>query len=460
MGEDTNGMGNQGNPPSFVPSGSRRRPSPVASKETGRHDTSNGAPPSFIPGPAKREGSRRSTMPHSPGQASPRGYAPERQPAPRQPRSSHSAAPGYVRGSSPSSSPNIAGQRSSARPAQGRATRNRLDPSRGNVVAIGRGSRRHHPGKVIATVLLCLLLACALALFGTWNWVNGKLNKSAWLTDMPNTSGTSWLILGSDQRDGGQGGDDNATETPGFRTDTILVLTKPSHGNSSLISIPRDSLVKEKGTYMKINAVSESYGQKELVSRIEGITGQKIDHAAQIKFGGLKNVVNALGGVQLCYSRTVNDSYSGLNWKAGCHLADGGTALAFSRMRHADPLGDFGRAERQRQVIAAIAKKASSASVLTNVGMTKKVAEASLDSVSVDDQTNPYTLLQMVLAFKEASGTKGVTGSVYWTDPDYYVDGVGSTVLLDDSKNLSLFSELASGSHASGTVGTLASATS
>ena len=49
-----------------------------------------------------------------------------------------------------------------------------------------------------------------------------------------------------------------------------------------------------------------------------------------------------------------------------------------------------------------------------------------------------------------------ISGSVYWTDPGYYVDGVGSSVLLDEEKNLELFSELAKGTHKAGAVGTLA----
>ena len=60
--------------------------------------------------------------------------------------------------------------------------------------------------------------------------------------------------------------------------------------------------------------------------------------------------------------------------------------------------------------------------------------------------------MRMALAFKSASGDQGISGSVYWTDPDYYVDGVGSSVLLDEGKNLELFSELAKGTHRAGTV--------
>ena len=208
--------------------------------------------------------------------------------------------------------------------------------------------------------------------------------------------------------------------------------------------------------YMKINAVALIAGKKALVSNVEQITGQKIDHVAQIKFGGLQNVVNALGGIELCYDEDVQDSYSGLNWKAGCHTADGSTALSFSRMRYADARGDFGRNERQRQVISAIVKKASSSETLTNPSKIVAVSNAAMSALTVDEKTNPYTLLTMALAFKSATGSNGISGSVYWSDPDYYVDGVGSSVLLDDAKNTELFNQLADGTHKAGTVGNLA----
>ncbi|KFJ00994.1 transcriptional regulator [Bifidobacterium stellenboschense] len=314
---------------------------------------------------------------------------------------------------------------------------------------------RHRAPHIILGTIAVLLVALVLAVFGAWHWVGSRLNKEdGWLTSMADTSAETWLILGSDERDGTAGG--SADDTPGFRTDTILVLTKPKNGPNSLISIPRDSLTQVDGTYMKINAVAQLNGNRALVSTVEQITGQKIDHIAKIKFGGLTTVVDAVGGVKLCYDETVQDPYSGLNWQAGCHVADGTTALAFSRMRYADANGDFGRAQRQRQVISAIVSKVSSKEVLGNPAKAMKVADAGLAAVTFDSKTSTSTLIDMALAFKDATGSKGVTGSVYWSDPDYQVDGVGSSVLLDDTKNTELFSELAAGTHKAGTVGTLA----
>ncbi len=312
-------------------------------------------------------------------------------------------------------------------------------------------ARRPRALRITLCAIAVLVAALILSVFGAWQWVDSKLNRSDWLTDTPNTPASTWLILGSDERDGSTdyGGVDNIS---GFRTDTILVLIKPKSGPSSLVSIPRDSLMNVDNQYMKINAVALIAGKKALVSNVEQITGQKIDHVAQIKFGGLQNVVNALGGIELCYDEDVQDSYSGLNWKAGCHTADGSTALSFSRMRYADARGDFGRNERQRQVISAIVKKASSSETLTNPSKIVAVSNAAMSALTVDEKTNPYTLLTMALAFKSATGSNGISGSVYWSDPDYYVDGVGSSVLLDDAKNTELFNQLADGTYKAGTV--------
>lgn len=313
---------------------------------------------------------------------------------------------------------------------------------------------RHRILKTFGILMVLLLLTGTFLAFSTWNWVDSRLRKMDWSTGAANTQGTSWLILGSDERDSsGIGG--SAKDVPGFRTDTILILTKPQRGPSSLISVPRDSLVEVDGDSTKINAVDQLYGKKELIRQTESITGKNIDHVAQLRFEGLQNVVDALGGINLCYDSTVSDPYSGLNWTAGCHTADGGTALAFSRMRYADPTGDFGRAKRQRSVIGAIIKKATSKEVLSNPTTVKKLATNALNALQVDNNTNPKVLAEMAQTFKNATGPGGISGSLYWSDPDYYVDGVGSSVLLNDKKNLQLFNDLSLGTHSPGSVGSL-----
>mgnify|MGYP007050604562 CR=1 FL=1 len=114
------------------------------------------------------------------------------------------------------------------------------------------------------------------------------------------------------------------------------------------------------------------------------------------------------------------------------------------------PEGRFRPRRTPAAVIGAIAKKAMSGKTLTNIPKLNKTLEAALASITVDSKTNPYTLAQMVFAFRDATSDNGISGSVYWTNPGYNVSGVGSSVLLDDAKNLELFRELASGSHKPG----------
>ena len=128
-----------------------------------------------------------------------------------------------------------------------------------------------HKPHIFLKVFIALIAIIAISCVGlgaySWNWVDSHINRTTWLTNTPSTQGTSWLILGSDQREG-----EEAKEITGFRTDTILVLTKPSNGNSSLISIPRDSLVSVNGEKVKINSVAQFAGNKALTSIVEKIT--------------------------------------------------------------------------------------------------------------------------------------------------------------------------------------------
>lgn len=442
MTQESGGADPQINPPSFIPSAGRRSRAssqtprtitPSSSSRTPRAagGNDNGIPPSFSPN--VNRSARRSTSASSQPQSIPPTQARR---SSGSSRNTSTPASSVIRSATPSRTPVVA-----------------MTSGHNSAIAIrGRGHKVRNG--VIGAVIL-LIAALVLAVFGAWGWVDGKLNKADWLTTAADTPASTWLILGSDERDGSTnfGGVDDIS---GYRTDTILVLTKPKSGPSSLISIPRDSLMNVDDQYMKINAVAQLVGKKALVGEIEQLTGQKIDHVAQVKFGGLQKVVDALGGVELCYDQDVQDAYSGLNWTAGCHNADGSTALSFSRMRYADATGDFGRNARQRQVISAIVKKASSKETLTNPKTVTTMAEAGLSALTVDGKTTPLTLVNMALAFKDATGSKGISGSVYWSNPDYYMDGVGSSVLLDDAKNTELFSQLAAGTHAAGTVGTLA----
>src|SRR5690606_31134542 len=97
------------------------------------------------------------------------------------------------------------------------------------------------------------------------------------------TPGTTFLLAGSDERDGSMT-DDGAL---GGRTDSILLLHQPASGPAALISLPRDSYVEIPGHGMnKLNAAYAYGGAPLLVETVEGLTGMTVDHYVQIGMAG------------------------------------------------------------------------------------------------------------------------------------------------------------------------------
>jgi LCP family protein required for cell wall assembly len=296
-------------------------------------------------------------------------------------------------------------------------------------------------------VLTALLLVLVLTLGSFWLWVESRINHVDALSGAADTPGRTYLIVGSDARDGW--GDDGVE---GARTDTIIILHKPVEGPTALISIPRDSYVEIPGrANNKINAAFAFGGAPLLVETVENLSGLTVDHYLEVGFLGVTDVVDALGGVELCLDQDVDDWRSDLQWEAGCHLADGDTALAFSRMRYSDPIGDIGRTQRQQQLVSAVAREASDPSTFLNPVTTVRLVDAGLTSLRVSDGTHAIDLARAAFAFKGAQSNDAVTGTPPLVSIGHHVDGVGSTVLLDADANAEFWRDIANGDVAPGT---------
>jgi len=307
----------------------------------------------------------------------------------------------------------------------------------------GKSTRKRHPIRA-TLVLLLVIVVGSLGAFALW--AQSGIQHVAALSGAPDTPGETYLIVGSDSREGWA--DDGTT---GARSDTIIVVHVPVSGPPAMISIPRDSYVEIPGhDPNKINAAFAFGGPTLLVATVERLTGLTIDHYVEVGFGGVADVVDALGGVELCYDHDVSDARSTLEWKAGCHVVGGTTALAFSRMRYADPLGDIGRTERQQQVVSAVAEKLMRRSTLLNPVTLAKVTSAGLDAFRVDDGTSLLGLARIAQAFNSARGDLAVTGTPPISTIDHRVDGVGSTVLLDPDKSGAFWTAIANGSYPAG----------
>jgi LCP family protein required for cell wall assembly len=456
--------GDDGAPPSFAPGGAGGRPDPQDAVVVGRQSASStppppaprtagrtppparparpvgssatrpgaGTPPSFSPGsPAARAAAGAGTA-----TGTPRGDHPAGSPAPVAPRSSS--------GRPTSARPPAA--TTTARPGGGRGGRDGAGPSGPagptgpTLPATPRTRHRLRWVMVSVAVVLVLLLAWPI---GLAFWANGKLNHTDALSGADGTPGTTYLITGSDSRADGAVKDDG---TAGERSDTVLLLHVPDSGPTALISLPRDTLVDIPGEGAgKLNAAFAYGGAPLLVETVEGLTGLTVDHYAEIGMAGVKGIVDAVGGVRLCYDDDVNDRDSHLKWKAGCHVVDGTVALQFARMRKADRLGDIGRAQRQRQLVGAVLENVDPKSIAVRPSQQVALINAATASLTVDESAGITDLARLALAFRAANGSEGITGTPPIADLDYRPGGVGSTVLLDPEETPRFFKKIRDG---------------
>lgn len=171
----------------------------------------------------------------------------------------------------------------------------------------------------------------------------------------------SILLMGVDARPNDRG-----------RSDTLIVTTlNPKTNTMQMVSIPRDTRTKivGHGTVDKINHAYAFGGTKMAMDTVENFIDVPIEYYVKINMQGLTDLVDAVGGI------TVHNDISWIDegfYKKGFHYQkgdiqlDGKKALGYVRMRHLDPRGDFGRNERQRDVIGAVINKAASISSVSH----------------------------------------------------------------------------------------------
>jgi LCP family protein required for cell wall assembly len=258
--------------------------------------------------------------------------------------------------------------------------------------------RRRTTGRWLRRVAIAVLLIVALFI-GLVFFFYARVGKVDALQDyagrpaaMP---GQDWLLIGSDSREGltrKQVKQLHVGHAAGRRTDTIILLHKPSSGPSTLVSLPRDSYVPIPGHgHNKLNAAYAFGGAALLVQTVERVTGIRIDHYAEIGFGGFVGMTDAVGGVKLCPARNIRDKLADLHVKKGCQHADGRVALAYARSRHADPkLGDVARGGQQRQVVNAVGKKALSPWTFLNPFRYWSLNMSAADSLKVDQDLSVF----------------------------------------------------------------------
>lgn len=250
-------------------------------------------------------------------------------------------------------------------------------------------------------VLLSGILSGVLLFALGWYLYLPDMQKSTVLNRIPGIAALNrpklLLIMGVDMPPHGFKNDYKMV-----RTDTMmLVKLDTANKKVHIVSIPRDSKVYIAGGPQvdKINAAFTFNGPEGAVSTVENTLGVKIDNYAVMNLRGVRDVVDALGGIDIYVEKPMRyrdrTAKLNINLQPGKQHLNGVQAEGYLRFRH-DALGDIGRIRRQQQFIAAISAKLKDPGVLFKV---KPLIDASSKFVLTD--MPPQEMLQLAMFAKD-----------------------------------------------------------
>jgi LCP family protein required for cell wall assembly len=303
----------------------------------------------------------------------------------------------------------------------------------------------------IASIAIVGISAISWAGLGRITAAIPRVDAFAGLENRPKkeSSAVNYLIVGSDTREGLSreeikrlrvGGTDVAA---GKRSDTMLLIhISKKRDKAAIISIPRDSyaLIPEHNNaqgklipaaYSKINSAYNWGGAPLLIETLESMSDLRIDHYVELNFVGFVRMVDALGGVEICTKKDIDDPKSHLTLPAGTHVLDGVDSLKFVRTRVFDGLGDLGRMKRQQEFAGAMLRKATSAGVLLNPVKMVDFINSALDSVVTDEGLSQGDLLTLGKQLRNLSASNVRTLTIPLKYYNYNKNGVSAAVLWD-----------------------------
>lgn len=218
---------------------------------------------------------------------------------------------------------------------------------------------------------------------------------------------TNFLLLGT-----GGGAHEGAD-----LTDTIMVASLNEKDKLvTIISVPRDLYVKD--SLVGDSRINETYFNSKLYydddegkaleytkKKVEEVTGVKIQYFAKVDFQGFKDLIDALGGIDIYVTEAIYDtSYpkgeTGLTEvfeiQKGLQHMDGETALKYARSRKTT--SDFDRANRQQEIIYAIKEKALKTQTLLNGKKIEKLMDALKENIETNVGTGEILTLGAMAA--------------------------------------------------------------
>jgi LCP family protein required for cell wall assembly len=182
---------------------------------------------------------------------------------------------------------------------------------------------------------------------------------------------TTLLVIGTDGGSAPGRGDARRSDS------LLLIRTDPGKHRVSYLSIPRDLQVDVPGYGAeKINSANQFGGPALTIATVRGLTGLPVQHVVVVDFDGFKDLIDALGGIDITVPRPILSnrfdcpyppkrcsSWKGWRFGKGRQHMDGRHALVYSRIRtnQLDPSDtDISRTSRQQAVAESVGDKVAS----------------------------------------------------------------------------------------------------
>ncbi|QRN80212.1 MAG: LCP family protein [Nocardiopsis sp. BM-2018] len=291
----------------------------------------------------------------------------------------------------------------------------------------GRRSAPHTSGALSAARLsagqwiACVATALAIiASLGGYGWYQGlignittaQVDTDEWDRPTSVEGVMNLLIIGSDVRSG-----ENADygDAEGERPDTMLIASiNVDNGAATLVNLPRDLMVDlpdceavegyegMSAQHGMINSAMNFGGVGCQWKVVEQVTGVHLDHFVVMDFAGFKDMVDAIGGVEMCIPEPIDDVKAHLKLDAGLQTLDGEDSLGFVRSRYAQGDGsDLSRIDRQQEFMGAMLREVLSSDVMTSPITITNFLGAVTDSITTDDDLTVDTMADIAISMRE-----------------------------------------------------------
>ncbi|MFJ4756432.1 LCP family protein [Streptomyces sp. NPDC088763] len=265
------------------------------------------------------------------------------------------------------------------------------------------------------------------------------------------------LLIGTDKRTGAGNEKYGDSGSAGHADTTILLHVSKDRSNATALSIPRDLIVdipdcpteQEDGSRKVIQGETGTRFNKSLgqagrtpsctMRTVTELTGIKPDNFMVADFNAVKTLTSAVGGVEVCLGKDIDDPDSHLKLPKGKHVIEGEQALAFVRTRHSVGLGgDLSRIGLQQQFLSALMRKLKSNDTLKSPTKMFTLAEAGTKALTVDSQLDSIDKLKDLGLELGKLNVKNLT---FTTVPviDNPAEKVKVTVVLNPSKAPEVF---------------------